>query len=203
MSFMGLENHLKFPDVREENSRYSYVCGHCNRTVSGFVVATYDDMSYSGIKWLLCTNCGCGSVVSRDNTIYPGEMFGPEIEGLPENIGKAYKEARLCMSVNAFTACELISRTILMYVAVEKGAKERDTFANYITFLSEKGYITPPMVKWVALIKEHGGKAAHIIEPPDRTRAECTLMFTAEMLRLVYEMEHIAEKFIPKTRGKQ
>lgn len=198
MPFIGLKDHLEFPDAREEQSRYSYVCGHCNRPVSGFVVATYHDLSFSGIKWLLCTNCGCGSVFSN-NTIYPGKYFGPEIEGLPPNVEKAYLEARRCMSVDAFTACELISRTILMHVAVEKGAREKETFSSYLTFLSEKGYITPPMAEWVDLIRQHGGKATHLIEQPDPERAECTLMFTAELLRLIYEMEYLARRYTPKS----
>ncbi len=138
--------------------------------------------------------------LSGDNTIYPGEMFGPTIQGLPKIVEEAYQEARSCMSVNAYTATELICRKILMHVAVEKGAKEKESFTHYLTFLAEQGYITPPMRKWVELIRVHGGKATHLIEKPDSTRAESTLMFTAELLRLIYEMEHLANKYIPEKK---
>jgi len=138
------------------------------------------------------------AVVTQNGITYPSVPFGPNIEGLPENVSKGYEEARECMSVDAFTSCELICRNILMYISVEKGAKEREPFFKYIDYLEEKGYITPPMKEWVGLIKEHGGKSAHLLEMPNRERAESTIMFTAELLRLVYEMGHIASKYVKK-----
>jgi hypothetical protein len=53
------------------------------------------------------------------------------------------------------------------------------------------------MKGWVGLIREHGNRATHRLEAPDQGRAESTLMFTAELLRLVYEMEHLARKYSP------
>ena len=200
MKFEGLD-YVEHPDYRKEESRHNYTCGHCNRPVSGVVVSTY----YTGtgghsIQWILCTNCGSGSVLS-DGTLYPGSTFGPVIEGLPQDVLDAYSEARNCYSINAFTATELMCRKILMHVAVEKGAKEKETFEFYLNFLSEQGYITPPMKEWVDLIRQHGGKATHLIEKPARKRAESTLMFTAELLRLIYEMEHLASQYIPKPQS--
>ncbi|MBI4329745.1 MAG: DUF4145 domain-containing protein [Chloroflexi bacterium] len=114
---------------------------------------------------------------------------------MPERISKAYEEARTCMSVNAHTACELICRKILMHVAVEKEAEENRNFAEYLKHLENKGYITPPMRAWVDLIRQHGNQAAHTLEEPNRERAESTLMFTAELLRIVYEMDHLGKKY--------
>jgi len=197
MSFVGIEP-LKHPDNRDRTSRYTYTCGYCNTVVSGFVVSTYHH-GFHDVKWVLCTNCGYGSVVNGSR-LYPEALFGPIIEGLPKNVEEAYQEARSCMSVTAYTACELLCRKILMHVAVEKGAKEGESFSEYLSFLGEKGYVTPPMGKWVDLIRQHGNKAAHLLEPPDRTRAESTLMFTAELLRLIYEMEHMANQYTPKPK---
>jgi hypothetical protein len=149
------------------------------------------------IRWLMCTNCNDASVLAKDGNIYPGVQFGPNIEGLPNDVAQAYKEARLCMSVNAFTACELICRKILMHVAVEKGAKEGETFAAYLSNLESQCYITPPMKGWVDLIRQHGNKATHRVDSPDKARAESTLMFTAELLRLTYEMDYLAKKYAP------
>jgi len=199
MSFAGpqLINH---PDTREPDGRYTYLCAHCNVMTSGLVVARY---TYgSTVIWVICNNCGHGSVYDNGD-LYPNSKFGPIIEGLPEEVMKAYEEARSCFSINAFTASELICRKILMHVAVDKGAKENEAFTYYLSQLGEQGYITPPMTKWVALIREHGGKATHLIEAPDRKRAESTLMFTAELLRLIYEMEHMASKYIPKPKNKE
>ena len=100
------------------------------------------------------------------------------------------------MSVNAFTAAELICRTILMHVAVDKGAPEGESFAAYLAFLETHGYVTPPMKGWVDLIRMHGNASTHKLASPDKTRAESTTMFTAELLRLVYEMDFMAKKYV-------
>lgn len=181
------------------DSWHEYICGHCNTKVSGAVVCGYYfETPFNIVKWLWCTNCGEGSVLTTDGNIYPGIPFGPNIEGLPEDVSNAYKESRKCISINAYTSCELICRKILMHIAVEKGAKEGDTFENYIKHLESSGFVTPPMKNWVNLIREHGNKAAHILETPDKDRAESTLMFTAELLRLIYEMEYISTKYTKK-----
>ena len=83
-----------------------------------------------------------------------------------------------------------------MHVASEKGAKEGDTFASYLEFLEGIGYVTPPMKPWVDLIRKHGNLATHKLQPPDKERVESTLMFTSELLRLVYEMEFLAQKYV-------
>ncbi len=197
MRYAGLF-YLKYPDTREHEGRYTYTCGHCSTMVAGIVVSVYQ-VDLGSVMWVLCTNCGYGSVVN-DGRLYPGTLFGPIIEGLPKNAEEAYQEAKSCMSVNAYTACELLCRKILMHVAVEKGAKEGESFSEYLSFLGEKGYITPPMGKWVDIIRKHGNKATHLIEPPDRTRAESTIMFAAELLRLIYEMEHMANQYTPKPK---
>ncbi len=185
----------------DQNEAYrNYTCGHCGNKVTGFKVAIYH-YGYDHVEWLICPSCGDGSVYSSRHVVLPGISYGPSIEGLPTLINEAYQEARDCMMVNAFTSCELICRKILMNIAVEKGAKEKESFSTYLTFLGEKGYITPPMIEWVDLIRQHGGKATHLIEKPERIRAESTLMFTAELLRLIYEMECLSKQYIPKPKS--
>jgi len=197
MPYLG-HDYINHPDIRAAEGHYVYNCGHCNTRVSGIVVATYMAGTMHD-RWLLCTNCGEGSIVTTNGIIHPGIMFGPTIEGLPDDVSRAYNEARGCISVNAFTSCELMCRKILMHVAVEKGANEGESFTHYLSYLGEKGYITDPMKGWVDLIREHGNKAAHLLESPDRNRAESTLMFTAELLRIIYEMEHMAKQYTPES----
>jgi len=139
--------------------------------------------------------CGRGTVRGPAEASYPGPLFGPTIEGLPVAVQSAYSEARNCLSVNAHTAAEMVCRKILMHIAADKGADEGKSFAYYIDFLQAQGYITPPMKDWVVLIKEHGNKANHRLDAPDKEQAEGTLQFTAQLLRSVYEMGHIAGRF--------
>jgi hypothetical protein len=135
-------------DGSTPESWFGYTCGHCNTKVSGAVVAVHPTMNQQvrgppSTYWLLCPNCAEGSVKVANGNVYPGVPFGPPVSGLPPVVKSAYDEARQCMSVNAFTACELICRKILMHVAVDKGAKEGESFAAYIDYLESKEYITP------------------------------------------------------------
>ena len=190
MHYAGHKNVGK-PDGSTHEGWFSYTCGHCSSKVSGAVVAYWDR-----IKWLECPSCGNGSVQVQEGIVYPTAPFGPDVQGLPKEVSDAYAESRRCMSVNAFTAAELISRKILMHIAVDKGAGEGDTFAAYLSYLETQGYVTPPMKKWVDLIRQHGNASTHKLAPADKTRAESTVMFTAELLRLVYEMEFMAKKYV-------
>jgi hypothetical protein len=189
---VAYEGHrsIYHPDGSRPESWYSYTCGHCNRTVTGIVVSMLDP-----IRWMLCPSCFDASVLSKGKVVYPSAAFGPVIEGLPDTVKSAYQEARMCLTVNGFTACELICRKILMHIATEKGAQHGDSFGNYLTYLSNKGYVTPPMVGWVELIRKHGNQSTHELPSPDKVRAESTLMFTAELLRLIYEMDHLSRKY--------
>jgi hypothetical protein len=167
----------------------TYTCPFCSKEVSGVVVAVSNEGA-----WLRCPTCRKGAVL-MGGILYPSAPFGPVVDGLPPEVEKAYNEARKCMSVGAFTAAELICRKILMHLAVDKGAKEGEPFAAYLTFLEKAGYVTPPMKGWVDLIRKHGNLATHELPAPDRQQAASTVMFAAELLRLVYEMEHMARRY--------
>ncbi|MCA9647935.1 MAG: DUF4145 domain-containing protein, partial [Myxococcales bacterium] len=79
----------------------------------------------------------------------------------------------------------------------DKGAPEGESFAAYLAALESLGYVTPPMKPWVDLIRRHGNQATHRLAASDAARAESTVMFTAELLRMVYEMAHMARRYTP------
>jgi len=189
--FPGHQNITR-PAGNDSNSWFTYTCGHCGAKVAGAVVSMWNS-----IRWVLCTACLEGSVITSTGDVFPGEVFGPLIDGLPKDVGEAYDEARSCMAVGAFIAAESVCRKILMHVAVEKGAKAGGDFAGYITHLEKEGFVTPPMKPWVDLIRKHGNTAQHKLDPPDKDRAEGTVMFTAELLRLIYEMDHMTQRYAP------
>ena len=132
----------------------------------------------------------------RNGVLYPFEIFGPEIQGVPQDTKQTYDEARTCFSVKAYTACELLCRKILMHVAVDKGAQAGDNYEKYINYLETLGYITPPYEKMGRPYKDKWKLKLHIgCTNPDKKYAEGTLMFTAELLRLIYEMEYISNQY--------
>lgn len=196
MAFPGHRSIIR-PDGSTPDSWATYLCGHCGMKVTGATISAWRKPDGVLIKWVMCTNCDLGSVLHDDNPI-PSHPFGPEIEGLPLEVSEAYEEARKDMSVQAYTSSELICRKILMHVAVDKGAAEGQTFTSYIDYIEAQGYITPPMKSWVDLIRKHGNEATHRLTPANKDRAEGTIMFTAELLRLVYEMDAMAKKYAVK-----
>lgn len=173
-------------DGSTQNSWDALHCGHCGADVQAAVI------SYRGdVRWLLCTRCLKGSVKNQ-GVASPPSPAGISVQGLPAGIEDAYEQARNSFSVAAYTGVELVCRKILMHVGVDKGAEQGKRFAEYIDYLSSNGYVTPAMHKWVKLIKDHGNQATHELPESTRNRAESTLMFTGELLRLTYEMEYLA-----------
>lgn len=151
------------------------------------------------IGTIQCSECArVLRVAIKGNTVADvvvNEPGGPEIQGLPSDVAAVYDETRRCMAAKCFTAAELLCRKILMHVAVEKGAREGESFVHYLSFLESHGHVALQMRRWLDLIRKHGNQATHEIAAPDAQRAERTVLFTVELLRLVYEMEFLAKKF--------
>jgi len=170
-----------------------FLCGHCGNKGNGVVVSFYDGTD-PNVRWVLCPTCIHGSVIDRDGITYPPAKFGVDLNGLTDDIQKAYDEARNCMSVKAYSACTLICRKILMHVAVDKGDTEGKNFTEYIDYLKSSGYLTRAMENWVGKIREGGNDATHKIPPASEEKAKNVLLFTIQLLRNVYEMQHIADE---------
>jgi hypothetical protein len=91
----------------------------------------------------------------------------------------------------------MMCRKILMHVAVDKGADKGQTFAGYLTYLQDKGYVSPVMAAWVDLIRRHGNEAVHDLPEVTEERGRSTLIFTEQLLRMTYEMDALAQRFAP------
>jgi DNA-directed RNA polymerase subunit RPC12/RpoP len=169
---------------------FDYVCGHCGRHTSGRVIARD-----SATVWLRCTSCLSGSVQVENGNFFPTLKFGQIVEHLPDMVHTAFDEARICFSNMAYTASDLLCRKIIMNVAVDKGADEGLKFVQYIDYLVKVGHITPSMRVWVKIIKDNGNDATHKIEISDKRRAETTLTFTTQLLKILYEMPAKAQIF--------
>ena len=175
--------------IQEFNRKIrEFTCAFCDIKTGGYVVASHLD---AGIEWLICINCKRGSVIN-DINVSPHPLLGRSILGLPEIIDIVFTEARQSLSTNSYTACELTCRKLLMNVAVDKGAKENQSFIFYIDFLEDNGYITPPMKSWVNKIRENGNESTHEIKAPNQKRANDTLEFTTQLLLIIYESDYYA-----------
>src|SRR4051812_20867745 len=84
----------------------AWTCGHCGMMVGG-------DKGYRqrapGREIYLCPACDKPTFFLGDVQV-PGVAFGKEVGHLPADVAGVYREARNCMSVNAFTAAVLACR---------------------------------------------------------------------------------------------
>ena len=170
-----------------------FVCGHCGRDVSPNL--GYVD-SKRGRSIYVCHRCGKPNYFDHEDQV-PGALFGGEVNDIPDeakDVGSLYDEARQCASVNAYTAAVLCCRKLLMNVAVSKGADEGQTFAAYVSFLSDKNFVPPDAKEWVDHIRKVGNIATHEIQIMDRDIAEELITFSEMLLKIIYEFPAIASR---------
>lgn len=169
----------------------NYICGYCGRAVVGEimfdhkVVSNYFDHPKPDVALLGCPNCHEVTFYNKDN-LYPPAV-GYDISHLADNVKQAYREAKTAFDSKSYLACVLVCRTIIMYTAVDKGAKENERFASYVDHLVGSGLITQQMKEFATEVRDNGNRAAHDIDAPSVTVARRTLDFTTKLLRQVYE----------------
>lgn len=109
------------------------------------------------------------------------------MEYVPPESAAIYREARNCMTVNAYTAVVMLCRSLLMHIAVAEGAPENKTFAFYVDYLIDTGYVAPKSRPWVERIRTKGNAANHEIASVSRQDAEELIALSQMVLQLVYE----------------
>ena len=192
---VGAKN-VEVKDVSHDYSCIVCDCPHCGARTNAAVVAhTKGSRSEDMVIWSRCMGCSKG-IVHNQNEMAPAPLPAENVEGLPAEVASAYLEARKAMGMGAHTSTELMCRKILMHCAVDKGAREGETFVAYLDYLVTTGYVTPPMRPWLDLIKNHGNQSTHRLQAATEERARNTLAFTTQLLRLVYEMDHKAQSFM-------
>ena len=180
-----------FPDSRLV---LPYDCGHCGMSVGGRVVCY---QVFPLVIWLRCPNPDCSNgSVWNDEGLYPPPLsssrtYTANVDGLPDNIAQVYHEARKAISVQMYTSCEVLCRKILVIVAVDKGAKKKDTWNHKkcIRYLVKKGYIDGMLTRMASYVRLTGDQSTHEMWSPSLERAEQTLKFTAMVLSDVYDAE--------------
>lgn len=194
--------NIAYPD-RADGAQERVVCVVCGVTTTALVIAVSGKLGASigvndDVRWLLCPDCGSGIVqiaVEGEMVTFPAAADIRPIEGLSSSVSGAWDQAKTCFANGAYMASDMVCRTILMHVAVDKGEKKGLTFVRYVDYLTSAGYTTPSMRGWVDQIRKNGNKAVHELNLTTRERAESTLKFTEQMLRIVYEMDSMAATF--------
>jgi hypothetical protein len=149
----------------------------------------------------ICHQCKNPTYFSTRGSQTPGIAYGKDVEHVPvQDVSPLYNEARMCMSVNAYTAAILCCRKLLMNIAVAQGAKDGQRFAEYVDYLSDNGYLPPNGKKWVDAIRKKGNEATHEITIMDRADAEELIEFTEMLLRFIYEYPARIDQKIQQTQ---
>ncbi len=74
-----------------------------------------------------------------------------------------------------------------MNIAVQEKAPEGLKFIEYVTYLSDHGYVPPNGKHWVDHIRKKGNEATHEIAVMAVNDAKELLTFTEMLLRFIYE----------------
>ena len=160
-----------------------YECPFCGSTV-----ASDRGWDGGGIAWIyVCHLCVHPTYFTEQGTRIPGEAPGERIANVPPEVGSAYEEARDSLGAGAPTASVLMSRKLLMNIAVSRGADKGKSFAEYVDYLSDNGYVPPNGKAWVDHIRQKGNEATH--EIPQATPADATelITFLEMLLRFIYD----------------
>ncbi|HEV8404875.1 MAG TPA: hypothetical protein VGQ13_03105 [Nitrososphaera sp.] len=74
MPYKGYQ-HIQRPSPDAGDGWLPFTCGHCGAKTTAFVAAHYVYQTVL-VRWLLCTSCGDGSVLTEKGVIYPTAIFG-------------------------------------------------------------------------------------------------------------------------------
>ncbi len=162
----------------------SYTCGFCGNVVASAHGYTVRRTKYLRIR--ICPHCSNPTYFGNGIQI-PQVAPGNEVHHLPEDVDTLYKEARNCVSVNAYTSSVLACRKLLMNIAVTQGAEEGKSFFHYVEFLANNGYVPPNGRGWVGHIRKRGNEATHEMEIMPQEVAEELIAFIEMLLKFIYE----------------
>mgnify|MGYP001047225770 CR=1 FL=1 len=194
-----------FFNIKQHNYQYlqildtkSFNCGYCGDKVSsnkGYKIGQHNDGSGRQVGGVyICPSCQGPTFFTLNNLQIPGGKVGSKVKYLPDNLSQLYEEARNCVVNDCNTAAVLLSRKMLMHIAVEVGAEEGLKFIEYVNYLSEKGYIPPNGRHWIDHIRKKGNEANHEIVLMSQQHASELLFFIEMLLRFIYEFPNAIQE---------
>ena len=155
--------------------------------------------------WLMCVKCGTGSwaIGDLDNVIvqYPSAAPFATPDHLSREVKSTWEEACNSFTMGAYTACTLMCRKLIFYMAVEEGLPEKNDrnrapgFEQCINYLVESGLITSRYRDaWVDSIRIWGNAATHDLAVIEKNIAKKALSFTYSLLQMMYEFPQNASQ---------
>lgn len=150
--------------------------------------------------WIgVCQNVECKRpvlVLNEGEEVYPQPMPSATDERIPNPMKTDLKEAKICLSVNAFRGCAVLARRAIQSACIHKKAHEKKTLEKQIDELGSKGIITDSLRKWAHAVRWIGNDAAHpkAKHPVEKEDADDILKLAEEFLAAIYVTPKIAEE---------
>lgn len=99
----------------------------------------------------------------------------------------------MAKSVQAYTAAVMVCRTIIMHVAVDRGALEKkengksNSFHFFVDYLEQNSIIPKGAKGWVDKIRTLGNEAIHDLSIMTENDTSLIIGFTTLLLKITYE----------------
>lgn len=165
----------------------SFICWNCNNKVSSEkAYASFSPPRYKSYIFI-CPHCNAPNIYDDYGNPIILSLPGKEIKKLPKLIEKNYDEIRKCIQAGCFNAAIMMMRKMIMNIAVEEGAEEGKTFAEYIDFLCAEGVVPRKSRSKADSVRDLGNSANHEIEDRSQQEAENCFEFIELLLKVNYE----------------
>ena len=171
-------------------------CPYCNVKVQAESNTRIVDVASGAIKYHIhkCPECFMPIIIGLNGKIIPQSQLLPfeDVRFLPTSIEKLYNECRKCYLNECYHSVIMVSRSLLMHIAVDKGDSAGKTFVDYINFLESHGYIGSQNKAWVDKIRTIGNKYVHQLDEATEDDAKKVILFIKQLLGNLYEMPQLA-----------
>ena len=194
---MIFRNELTWQKLtRKAQVEETFVCPYCNTRVRSLADIRLHDAELGAIKYHIfkCTECYMPVIMGTDKKIIPASQILPfdDVRYLPASIEKLYIECRRCFSNECYHSVIMVSRSLLMHVAVDKGDVAGKSFVKYIDYFQNNGFIGSQNREWVDKIRQIGNKYVHELDEATKEDAEKVILFIKQLLGNLYEMPALA-----------
>ncbi len=175
---------------------HDWQCGYCGNQVAttvGYQSGRQFNANPSQLlRIYICPHCQLPTMTTGDFywrlPAYPPGTF---IEHVPTQLAALYDEARAAAGANAHTAAVMVCRVLLMNIAVDRGAKKRQTYDFYINYLFEGHYLSPDGKQVAEYVKRLGNDANHKIVMMDSDASGAVIRIIEALFRQIYETPNL------------
>lgn len=174
----------------------TFCCPYCGvhasaSTESRIIVPDTGAILYHVVS---CPRCQMPVSIGQNGKVLPPSqvLAFDDVQCLPDTIATLYNECRQCYTQGSYYATVLLARTMLMYIATDRGAPENKAFLTYINYLEEKQFVTSHIKPWVDRLRTLGNHYVHDVSNATKEEAARAVTFLQYLLKTVYELPKMA-----------